>query len=483
MNAPNHIVAGNAHIERARRRIAEVGTWSLLSQCLDHLRRAPSRGFDWYARCPYLALLIMKWAAELWREGEGRRASEDADFAFILQAIWDAGGQLLQQQVPSIMLRRLAFQQVWYQTPFDIGGIPRQALLFCELMANTPPVRAFAEERGPEPRHFMRQLTQMTFQMGEICGLPELRIFHAAPGADDAHHRSLFVPHVIFDLPAMHRRAQELAAYGTPREVELCEQTFLIRSPFLETERGAECVHPHVFFQTAATLFYDVLRERDANQFMRYFGPAFQVYVEQVLAELPYRLICEDELGAMLVGQGKCVDFAVVSDEALLLLDSKGIEGHYNERYHNLSEVLTPLLKTSALHAADQAVETVRRLPDELRKPLTVFLCVSYKQLNVGSGTALRDLTQGTAEWDAPRWNEPALPPENIFTVSIAELEHLCAVLRSGVPLADVLRRVLACNEVAESKALLLGQHLAGYGVSAVPECARAAINRVCQTP
>ena len=156
------------------------------------------------------------------------------------------------------------------------------------------------------------------------------------------------------------------------------------------------------------------------------------------------------------------------------------IEGHYDELYHNLSEELTRKLRTTALHAADQAVETVRRLPEDLRRPLTVFVCVTYKQLNVGDGDALRDLTFGTEEWNSPRWQEKSLPPSHMFTISISELELLCGVIRAGVPIGDIFRQVLVDNTSPETSKLLFEQHMAKYGSVDIPECAHEAVHRLC---
>jgi hypothetical protein len=280
---------------------------------------------------------------------------------------------------------------------------------------------------------------------------------------------------LVADLQELQRRAVILANYRTPREVELCEQTPLIRMPFLRTPRGDECIHHKILFQSVETALYDILRDRGAEAFMRSFGPAFETYISRILDELHYQVIPEHELKTALTGSGKCVDFAVVSDEALLLVDSKGIEGHYDERYHDLSEVLTQKLRTTALHAADQAVDTVRRLPNSLRRPLIIFLCVTYKQLNIGDGDALRDLTFGTEEWSAPRWKEESLPPSQMFTISISELEWLCGVIRSGESIDSIFRQVLADDASPETSRLLLEQHLAKFGPMDIPYCSKVA--------
>jgi hypothetical protein len=423
---------------------------------------------------------MIKWAAELWDTNTQRRPGTDSDFDFVAKSILGATGKLVRPTQESIFMRRMAFQQIWYQRSFDVGAIPRQAVLFGELMAESQVVREFVAVTGIEPHDFVRQLARMACQFGDHLGLPALTQLRPEPRPEDARDWPLMTQFLVVDMQELHRRIAILAQYGTPREVELCEQTPLIRMPFLRTPRGNECIHHKVLFQSIATALYDVLRDRGAEAFMRSFGPAFESYVGRVLKELHYSVIPEHELQKQLMGRGKCVDFAVVSDEVLLLVDSKGIEGHYDELYHNLSEVLTQKLRTTALHAADQAVETVRRLPDFLRRPLIIFVCVTYKQLNIGDGDALRDLTIDTEEWNAPRWHEKSLPPSHMFTMSISELESLCGVIHAGVPIENIFRQILVDNAAPGTSKLLFGQHMATYGLMNIPECAREAAYQLC---
>jgi hypothetical protein len=480
VNANDREVRGNALIDEARQRLAEISFSSTLAACLDRLRHNPNDGMDWYRRLPFVSFLMLKWSAELWDLTAERREGVAADFDFVQATIWDAIGLLMRDRRPKILLRSVAFQQLWYQRGFEIGAIPRQAMLFGILMANTDVVRAFVTQVGIEPKDFVRQLARMASQVGQALGFPELAQLHPEPCERDAYDWPVMAQFLITDPQRLHDRMMELARYRTPRAVEVCEQTPLIRTPFLTTQLGDECIHHQVLYQAIATALYDILRDRGAEVFMREFGPAFEGYIGAVLEELPYEVIPESELKELLMGEGKCVDFALVSEDALLLIDSKGIEGHYDERYHNLSGVLTERLRTTALHAASQAIETVMRLPEKLRRPLTAFVCVTYKQLNIGDGDALRDLTHGTEEWDHSRWHERSLPPSHMFTISIHEFELLCGVLRRGVPMAQVFTQVLRDNEDPETSKFLFEQHMARYGQVDFPICSRVAAYQLC---
>lgn len=141
MNTADETAVGIALIDQARQRLGELSIESVFAACLHYLRRKPDDGYEWYERKPFIALLMIKWAAELSDQNTQRRAGTASDFDFIGQCIWDAIGKLVRVTRPSIFMRRMAFQQFWYQRPFDIGAIPRQALLFGEIMVRIPTQR------------------------------------------------------------------------------------------------------------------------------------------------------------------------------------------------------------------------------------------------------------------------------------------------------------------------------------------------------
>jgi len=169
---------------------------------------------------------------------------------------------------------------------------------------------------------------------------------------------------------------------------------------------------------------------------------------------------------------------AILHPELLVLLDAKGIEGHYEALFEGRPEVLARRLKDSAIDAVDQAIATLAALPAGLRRPSVVFLCVTYKQINLGTGNKLRSLI-GADEDMSPRWSDPALTPERMFFVSIQELEVLAGAVRQGQDLAQILNQVLDDNRDAHRANFQLLQHLARYGSVPFPAANVAAFREV----
>lgn len=223
------------------------------------------------------------------------------------------------------------------------------------------------------------------------------------------------------------------------------------------------CIHPILLFRLLETVLFDLARGIDPRPFMNEFGPAFENYLAEVLEDLNVQVIREDELSRRLIGVGQVVDFAVASDDALVLIDAKGIEGHYDELYHNLPEELAARLRTSLLRAVDQAIATVARLPADLRRNEIYFLCVTFKQVVVTDGLALRELTVGTTEWAHPRWDSNVLTPARMLFPSAFEFESIVALAKTQqVPISQVVCDIVADNDNPGARKLLLEQHVMG---------------------
>jgi hypothetical protein len=453
---------GQAFVDQARERLARVSATSVFEACLQEIRRLPNDGRDWYARRPFISLLVMKWAAADWRREDARPLATADDLNFIFQEIWDATGQLQRSLGRHyIFLRRFVTQQLWYQQEFDIRALGRQAYLFCDLLAESAVVRSFHDETGIAIDTFARYLLQSAANVMDICGLPYPQEFRSEQREDERRAMAQLIRSQATSIEDFHRAAVQAAGYRTPPEVELCEQSPLIRTPFIETRRGYECIHHKLLIRALETMMYDVLRARGPLAFMREFGPAFESYVASVISELGGEISCEREIQHLLEGQGRCVDFLIEFNDAIVLIDAKGIEGHYDELYHNLPTVLSARMRTSALGAVDQAVGTLNRLPHRLRGRTAFFLCVTYKQMYVGSGEALRELTVDTPDWDDARWHTSTLPPANMFTISAGELEQMVDhAIATRTSLSVILRDIVRLNADPATRLLLLGEHL-----------------------
>lgn len=456
------IERGRELVAQAKERIRGRRAIGFFNAAFQELNRAPNDGMEWFRRSPPVWLLIAKWALASWRPNDDRPEPTREDIGFVAQTMWDALGELQAVEgQPAIFMRRMAHQQLWFQRRFDTSSIPRQFRILGELMGESVAAARFRDRYGLSFQEFVVQLAHIAADAGDNLGLPAVTMLRPATARNPDHWQA--VRRILNrNVPALHGEMAELAARNTPSEVEVCELTPLVRTPLLEERNhGPVCIHHQLLFRCLESVAFDLGRAIDARGFMNDFGPAFENYVAEVLADLGGDLIRENDLAGRLLGEGQVVDFALVSDDAIVLIDAKGIEGHYDELYHNQPEELSARFRTSLLRAVDQAISTTSRLPAELRRPEVFFLCVTFKQVVVTDGTTLRALTNGTPEWESERWQSEVLTPARIFFPAIYELESMVALATdTRTPLSHLLREFFVDNGQPLTRKLLLEQHV-----------------------
>lgn len=475
------IEQGRELLLQAKDRLRSRCALKFFDVAFQELNKDPADGMGWYERLPHVWFLIAKWALASWRAQDDRPDPDQEDFRYVFATTWDAIGHLhVVGENPTLFMRRMVLQQIWFQRRFDNSAIARQYRLLGEMMAGTPIAEQFTQVFGLSPAQFIIQLAHMAADAGDQLGL-EAMSEQRPESPRDPEHWLIVQAHYSRSVPDFHRDLNGLEARNTLAEVEVCEQSPFIRTPFLLSRQGPVCIHHKLLFQTLTTAAFDLARSLGPRQFMNIFGPAFENYVAEILADINTHIIREAELMGRLVGAGNVVDFALVSDDALVLIDAKGVEGHYDELYHNMPAVLAERLKTSLLRAVTQATNTVARLPDDLRRAETYFLCVTFKQLVVTDGTALRELTIGTDEWNHDRWASASLAPGRMLFVSIYEFESMVAFATTRqVSLSQVVREIVAANAHPETRKALVEQHVIGRGLAlSAPACVQQAANRL----
>lgn len=474
------IEEGQLLFAQAKERLSQFRALSFFDAANRELNREPSDGLDWLQRWPHISFLIAKWALAGWRRGDDRPEPSPDDLHFVAQSVFDAISHLLRVEGnPVLFIRRMALQQIWMQRSFDTSSIARQFRILGERMAGTEIMVRFEERYGMTAADFAVQLAHMAADVGDMlehASVSDLRPL--TPRNPD--HWLRVRAHMSNTVPDLHREMQALVARETAAEVEVCEQSPLVSMPFIvHADLGPVCIHPKLLFRRLESVLFDMARAISPQRFMNDFGPAFEGYLAEVLSDLGGHLMREEEIKPRLTGEGKVVDFMLVFDDALVLIDAKGIEGHYDELYHNLPAELAAKLRTSLLRAVDQAISTVSRLPTELQRPETYFLCVTFKQVVVTDGSALRELTAGTEEWDHARWMSPTLTPARMFFPSAYEFESLVALAAaSGTPLSQVMREISTQNADPYTRKMYIEQHVAARNIDllapAIVQCAAA---------
>ncbi len=456
------IEQGRLLLAQAKNRLRAFRALAFFDAAYRELNREPNDGLLWMQRLPHVSFLIAKWAFASWRPNDDRPEPNPDDLNFVAQSTFDAIGQLHRVEGNlAIFIRRMAQQQIWLQRSFDASAIPRQFRILGEVMIDAGAMTRFQEQFGLQASEFAVQLAHMAADVGDMLQIESMSELRPVTPRDP-NHWLLVCAHLNRTVPALHQEMAALEARGTAAEVEVCEQSPLVRTPFLEaTNFGPVCIHHKLLFRCLESVLFDLARSIDARPFMNDFGPAFERYLAEVLSDLGGQVIREGELTRRLIGGGQVVDFGLVSADAIVLIEAKGIDGHYDELYHNLPAELAARLRTSLLRAVDQAISTVNRLPPDLQRPEVYFLCVTFKQVVVTDGMALRELTTGTDQEAHERWNSEMLQPAHMFFPSIYELESLVALATAtSVPLSQLIREFSNDNSDNDTRKMYLEQHV-----------------------
>jgi hypothetical protein len=341
----------------------------------------------------------------------------------------------------------MASQQFWYQRSLDRGCFGRQLILFCERPLGILGQK-FADQCGVEPLEFLRQTAAYAAGVGAI--LNDERMVQLLPNDDLIANEDAFATvgkQFVTDIPTLVEKFGRFR--NVPLSSEICEQTEMIMRPIIMLGKTPVVIHYQLLFRAVETALYDRLRELGSNDFGNVFGDLFEPYVGDVLRHLPARVYNADELEPLLQTlQGgsqdeKRVDFAVDTGDALILVEVKGGQGHYNAMYSADPDVVAEAMKKGEMKAVIQGVNTYQRLPAQLRRAATYVLCVTFKQHNVFRGNRLKEFTHTWPKWaefesaSRPAW-------EHFFFVSIDELERVVAKCNCAqVSLSDLLRNAV----------------------------------------
>ncbi len=260
---------------------------------------------------------------------------------------------------------------------------------------------------------------------------------------------------------ALHR-AQQLSAgevQAMDLAEEICEQGEWTEVPFIRINGEAKMVHPFLFWRHTETLLYDRLRGlKDAQVHFSDFGKVFENYVGDALRKVHGTVIDENALRIRLKKvagrdpeQLSCVDFAVDTEDSLVLVEVKSGKSQYaalnGVDQVKIANAMAPI-EIAAIH---QAMNTMELLPDDLKRPSTFFVCVTMKETLTGRGHFLRAVTSKDPVWERTE-AFPELPPERYSFLSIGTLELvLTRCVAEGATFSDVLQRLVARGPAAAS--------------------------------
>ncbi|HEY3569928.1 MAG TPA: hypothetical protein VGP73_18485 [Thermoanaerobaculia bacterium] len=451
-----------------RNRLRKFRPEEVVHYCIRQLN--PGRSFELSEvarRPPWLLLLLIKWVAAY---GDflspDRRALDERNMEEFIAALHEIRGKDLPTCYDNdyLFFRAHFQQQYWWQELFLVPEMSRQHILFLDLEPEHQFSVAFREVHGIDLNTFLELSFALMsrFVVSESYTVDEGFFANLAPSYPPGTIPA-FLSILSRDLESLGRELSALPKDGVLHEI--IEPTPLLRFPLLRENNRYYCYLVHLLFRTVQNFVYDTLRAADAQAFTNKFGHVFERYLERGLSYASIEYMTESELAAQLPSGSKLVDFAILSEDATVLIDAKAIQFNDPGMLARTSETLA-IKASTALKAVGQgfAVAANLKMMALIQEASPLFLLVvTYKDLLLGSGrifyedTAKERVDRFAAAYDGTH----PIPVDHIFFLSINDFDLLMEHLKtSGIRLADFLRKAAEDNRDAETGSFVFRTHI-----------------------
>jgi hypothetical protein len=466
--------------KRARNRLRRYTPESILNHAIGALYQVETGGVEvlrYYQ--PWNILLVIKWTLQEADPLSHRRDIATLnDLHAVLKILHDMGGNVRmpdEYEHASLFMRRLAFQQFALQKNPSADALVRQDILFSSLPAAHFFTENFRRITGFRPVDFV----DLAFALLTlVLNSPTRQVVRQSMFANiaasfPAGTLDKFLRHLSKPVTELHTWLSTDEFKKMPVADQMILPSPLIEAPMIDIGSGSyRIIFPTLLMRSLESAVYRTLRNPNPAEFGSRFGPVFQNYVERVLDDAGVEFLNEDELHEQLPGEGKCVDFLVTEEHCNVLLDAKGVEMSALGRVSQRADLVLRTIKESAVKAIHQGMATAKRIRD-LRGPATLprkremfLFAVTFDDLFLGSsadfGTIFGAHLLPKLERD---FGTPLpLPLENVFFVTIYELEQLLEIVREQqATFTDILHRVQAQDADRISQRFTFQQHLDSF--------------------
>lgn len=374
-------------------------------------------------------------------------------------------------------MRTLAFQQFWFQRPITSSDLARQLLIF-DGVAAAKLNEEFLAVTGLEIKTFLQMLVSAWSGFIDDSGRDYITKGWFAPlGFSEEVIESFFrlVALSVEDTKQFFERHYENTE---DKLLQLTEQTPLKQYPFLKVEDRYYCYSPYVLQEKIKHAIYDILKDARSSNFTQAFGVIFENYINRLMDENNLSFIPEVKLKEIFKKKKVC-DAVLELDDAVVLIEAKGVEMHPYAQINPTNAVLTNQLKTNIIKSFEQIYELGNLLnsTDEGRailKGKALFaIVVTYKEMYLSDGQDLWDefLAEPLQDYISDKnLDSTCVSLRNIFFTSVKSFEELIkVVIANGNIISEVLKKAAEDNSDPMKKKYLFDMHLGSYAQAPIP--------------
>lgn len=261
---------------------------------------------------------------------------------------------------------------------------------------------------------------------------------------------------------------------GKRLAVEHFELTPFIEFPLIKTPGRYVLTHRNILFRRLEYFVYDTMRGIDAAKFMDKFGELFERYVEKSIQHADVSYLTEDKIKKSLGDTGNQIDFLIEEDSANIYIDAKAVEMSFQGKTTHLSKILQDKTKQSILKAIKQSHDVIKKIVDDTACGIPAqndnyLLVVTFKDLYLGNGRNYYEIIAKDKMdeiYDEYK-GYPCIPPENMYFISIDELDILTDILKNkSHNLSQIIDIAKQADEKPETRKFELRMHMNSLGIT-----------------
>jgi hypothetical protein len=391
---------------------------SVLKQITAYLLVEPDTNEGRAGRMPWVAERLAPWALRDEPRMYGRASMRPEDLMACMNLAWKASDKIdafKGKHSLDLVIRSMLLAQMPHQLSHGVGDFARQIDLVRRLAPESALRRVLDASLGLPADDYLQLAIPFWLRtedrMGDAFAPEYLKALAAAFGVPNVN--AFLQTFVIY-------RGRVLKEMGVPTEDEWFQPNLMYRYPFVIHDQelfffGVPGMRRH--FEYA---FSDIVVRSEDSRARELFEKWFEDYVGRALNRTGETVLAEAEVRKKFNVVGSCCDFAVLTSEAVILLEAKNKALVHNLPAAERAGTYQSKLKATVVKAESQLANVeahVRRIPEfanlEVQK-----VTVTYGDLLLGSGRFLYDGEK----------NESDLP----LIMSIDQLERLVDAVSLG---------------------------------------------------
>ena len=444
----------------------------LIKGCFEYLHVPTQSTPELLQRRPWLVLLFVKWLLiDDCYPNCGKEIASKNDLKELLQRSYDLSDKFrMPDEYDDLILffRSVAYQQLPYQSDFEYRHLARQSILFAGLPDNHLIKTQFKKLTGVDVRNFLELSWILIFRF--------IRNTETRPSTNRfGNLKDEYSPEVVEKFLnaisvqiAEARRLLKEADNGKRKSIEHYEFTPFVKFPLLQINSEYLVTEKHVLYRSMEHFIYDRLRQWDAEKFMRKFGDLFERYVKHAINESRVKFSTEVQIRKELGEQGNQIDFIIHEKDANVFIDAKGVEMNFPGRVTHSASFLEDRTKSSILKVIRQAHDIIKKLEQTPQSKIpsqqqNYLFVVTYKEFYLVNGQSYYEIVaQEKMDMIYRKYDGfPVIPPENMYFITIDELDYVCAMVRKGgISISKMIETAKKADETPATRKFAFIQHL-----------------------